>query len=174
MLKNKTAVITGGTRGIGLETVRLFCENNAKVVLFGSKEETVSNALERLKTDGFEVKGYYPNLCDYDEVHKTVEDIYNLYQKIDILINNAGISANKNIENTSSLDFEKIIDVNVISMFNTIKAVVPFIKINNGGVILNTSSMVSILWTAVGRRIPYKQICREWSYKITCQRACAT
>ena len=66
------------------------------------------------------------------------------YGHIDILINNAGISANKKIEETTVDDFANIMDLNVNAMFNATKAVVPFMKENGGGVILNTSSMVSI------------------------------
>ena len=144
MLENKVAIITGGTRGIGLETARLFLENKAKVIIFGSKKESVDKALEDLKQEGFEVQGYCPNLNNYDEISETIEKIHNEYGHIDILINNAGISANKKIEDTTHLDFEKIMDLNVNAIFNMTKAVVPYMKENNGGVILNTSSMVSI------------------------------
>lgn len=65
MLKGKVAVITGGTRGIGLETVRTFKENHAEVVLFGSKKESVEKAVIELKEEGYEVKGYYPDLSNY-------------------------------------------------------------------------------------------------------------
>ena len=144
MLENKVAIITGGTRGIGLETARLFVENKAKVIIFGSKKESVENAKETLKKEGLEVEGYYPNLSNFDEVNETIKKIHKEYGQIDILINNAGISANKKIEDTTSTDFENIMDLNVNAIFNTTKAVVPYMKENNGGVILNTSSMVSI------------------------------
>jgi len=144
MLKNKVAIITGGTRGIGLETVKLFKENNAEVILFGSKKETVDKAISELKEMRIEATGYYPNLSDYEDVNKVIEEIYDKYGHIDILVNNAGISANKKIEDTTVEDFKNIIDLNVIGMFNAIKAVVPYMKKNNCGVILNTSSMVSI------------------------------
>ena len=144
MLEGKVAIITGGTRGIGLETVRLFCENKAQVVLFGSKKETVDKALATLKEEGMEVSGYYPNLSDFHDVEKVVEEIHSKYGHIDIIINNAGISANKKIEETTTEDFVKIMDLNVNAIFNMTKATVPFMKENKGGVILNTSSMVSI------------------------------
>lgn len=144
MLKEKVAIITGGTRGIGLETARLFKENKAEVIIFGSKKETVEKAVLELKNEGVEVEGYWPNLNNYDEISEVIEKIYNKYGHIDILVNNAGISANKKIEDTTSEDFEKIINLNVNAMFNMCKAVVPYMKKNHGGVILNTSSMVSI------------------------------
>lgn len=144
MLENKVAIITGGTRGIGLEIARLFKENKAEVIIFGSKKESVDNAVETLKNEGHQVSGYYPNLNNYDEIDKVIEEIQNKYGHIDILINNAGISANKKIEDTTSEDFEKIMNLNVNAIFNMTKAVVPYMKNQHSGVILNTSSMVSI------------------------------
>lgn len=144
MLENKVAIITGGTRGIGLETVRVFKENKAKVILFGSRKESVEKAIDTLKNEGLEVEGYYPNLSDYTDVEKTIKEIKNKFGTIDILVNNAGISANKKIEDTTPEEFDNIINLNVKAMFYMIKAVVPYMKENHEGVILNTSSMVSI------------------------------
>lgn len=144
MLKKKVAIITGGTRGIGLETARLFKENNAEVIIFGSKKESVDKAIEELAKEEKYITGYYPNLNDIDEINQVIKEIYDKYGHIDILINNAGISANKKIEDTTSEDFKKIMELNVNAIFNMTKAVVPYMKENKGGVILNTSSMVSI------------------------------
>ncbi len=144
MLKNKVAVITGGTRGIGLETVKVFKENHAEVILFGSKEETVSKAIDQLAKENIKVEGYYPNLNNPNEIETIIKQINEKYGHIDILVNNAGISANRKIEDTSYEEFEKIMDLNVNAMFNMIKVIVPYMKKNGGGVILNTSSMVSI------------------------------
>lgn len=154
MLEGKVAVITGGTRGIGFETVKVFKENHAKVILFGSKKESVEKAILLLKEEGLEVEGYYPNLSDYEDIEKTMVEIIKKYKKIDILINNAGISANKKIEETTVEDFEKIMKINVNAVFNMTKAVVPYMKKNNGGVILNTSSMVSIYGQPAGVGYP--------------------
>ena len=144
MLEGKVAVITGGTRGIGLETVKVFKENKAEVILFGSKKETVDKAIEELKNENIKVKGYYPNLNNFEEKEKVIEEIVNEYGHIDILVNNAGISANKKIEDTTSEEFSNIMDLNVKAIFNVTKAVVPYMKKQKDGVILNTSSMVSI------------------------------
>ncbi len=145
MLKGKVAIITGGTRGIGYETSKLFAQNGAQVILFGSREETVNKALEELKKDNISnVEGYYPNLNNYEEIENLFTSIKEKYGHIDILINNAGISASKPIEDTSLDEFNRIMNINVNAMFCTTKAIIPFMKENNGGCILNTSSMVSL------------------------------
>lgn len=144
MLEGKVAIITGGTRGIGFETARTFAQNGAKVIIFGSREETVNKAIGQLKSERFETTGFWPNLNSYDDIQKTIDQITADYGRIDILVNNAGISANQPIDNTTPEDFDKIIDLNVRAMFYVTKAVVPIMKQQGSGVILNTSSMVSI------------------------------
>jgi 3-oxoacyl-[acyl-carrier protein] reductase/7-alpha-hydroxysteroid dehydrogenase len=145
MLEGKIAVITGGTRGIGFATARKFLENKAKVVLFGSREETVNKAIEKLKkeNENYDVMGLYPDITKLDSVKEAMEIIKNKYGKIDILINNAGMSARDKIYDYKEEDFEKIMNLNVKAVFNCSKVAAEYMK-ENGGVILNTSSMVSI------------------------------
>lgn len=154
MLNDKIAIITGGTRGIGLETVRTFAKNGAKVILFGSRQETVDAALDKLKNEGLEVDGYYPNLNSYPEIEQTINTILDKYGRIDILVNNAGISSDKLIDQTPPEEFDKIIDLNLRAVFYLTKAVVPAMKKQGEGVILNTSSMVSIYGQPAGVGYP--------------------
>ena len=111
-------------------------------------------AISKLKEEGLEVEGYYPNLNQLEEVSNVFQKIQEKYQHIDVLINNAGISANKKIEETSVSEFESIIQLNVNAMFTVTKAVLPFMKENKNGVILNTSSMVSIYGQSAGVGYP--------------------
>ena len=115
MLEGKVAVVTGGTRGIGLETVRTFLKNKAKVVLLGSKEETVSKALEELKqeNESYEVIGFYPNLINQEEVESCFEKVKQTFGKIDILINNAGISSKTKITDFTEEEYDKITNINI-------------------------------------------------------------
>lgn len=144
MIKDKVAIVTGGTRGIGFETVRKFLMNGAKVVLFGSKEETVTKAVEKLKEENseYEVIGLYPNLTDEQSVRESFKNIHSMYGRIDILVNNAGVSSSTKIENFTMEEYERIESVNIKSVFICSKEIVPYLK-ETKGVILNTSSMVS-------------------------------
>lgn len=141
--ENKVVIVTGGTRGIGLETVKAFCENKATVILFGSREETVNKSVEELKSENINVEGFYPNLNNYEEVESVFEKINKKYGHIDVLINNAGISQKGPIENITVQDFENVINLNVNAIFNTSKVATKYMKEQGKGVILNTSSMVS-------------------------------
>ena len=145
LLMGKIAVITGGTRGIGYATVKKFLENGAKVVLFGSREETVAGALASLKAENpeWEVSGAWPNLVDADEVAAEISKIKEKYGRIDILINNAGISDSTPISSYTAEKFAKIMQLNVNAVMNGVLAVVDIMKEQGGGCILNTSSMVS-------------------------------
>ncbi len=146
MLQGKVAVVTGGTRGIGFAIVRKYLQNGAKVMLFGSRAETVERALSLLKNENpdWEVKGAYPNLLNAEEVASVMEDVRETYGRIDILVNNAGMSDSTKIDDYSAQQFQKVMNLNVTAVFNSILAVVKIMKEQGGGCILNTSSMVSI------------------------------
>lgn len=155
MLENKVAIITGGTRGIGYATVKKFLDNKAKVVLFGSKEETVNKAVESLKEENpnYEVYGLYPNLTSEEEVRNAFKDVVEKYGKIDILVNNAGVSSSTPLEKYTEDEYDKIVNVNIKAVYTCSKVVTEFMK-ENGGAILNTSSMVSIYGQPSGVMYP--------------------
>lgn len=146
MLKGKIAVVTGGTRGIGYSIVKKYLENGAKVVLFGSRVETVEKALASLKEENadWEVSGDYPNLKDEKSVEDAIAKIKDKYGRIDILVNNAGVSDSKKIDEYTSEHFANIMQLNVNAIMNAVMPVVKIMKEQGGGCILNTSSMVSI------------------------------
>jgi len=155
MLKDKVAVVTGGTRGIGLEIVRTFLENGAKVALLGSKEETVSKTLKLLKEEdlNYEVIGFYPVLYNEKEITDTFERINNYFGKIDILVNNAGISSKTPIENYTEEEYDKISNLNIKGVFTCSKVAIPYLK-ETKGTIINTSSIVSIYGQPSGVMYP--------------------
>ena len=156
MLKNKVAIVTGGTRGIGYAVVEKFLQNGATVVLFGSRQETVTKAVASLKekNENWEVSGAWPTLTDADAMTAEMSKIKDKYGKIDILVNNAGISDSASIEKYTADHFSKIMDLNVNAVMNGILPVVEIMKQQGGGCILNTSSMVSICGQPSGVAYP--------------------
>ena len=156
LLKGKVAVVTGGTRGIGLSIVRKYLEEGATVVLFGSRKETAEKAVEELKklNKKFAVEGMWPNLTNYAEVETAINEIAKKYGKIDVLVNNAGVSAMESIYTYKPEDFDKVMALNVNAVFYGSRAVAPIMKQNGGGVIINTSSMVSIYGQPAGVAYP--------------------
>lgn len=156
MLPGKVAIVTGGTRGIGFAVVRTFLNNGATVVLFGSKEESVQKALTKLKQENpnYQVIGMHSDITDMRAVERAFADIKSRFGKIDIVVNNAGISASDSLYNYEEEEFDKIIDLNLKAVFNCSKVGAKYMKENGGGVILNTSSMVSIYGQAAGCGYP--------------------
>ncbi len=146
MLKGKIAVVTGGTRGIGYAIVKKYLENGAKVVLFGSRQETVDNALASLKeiNPEWEVSGACPNLSDAAAVKEAILAVKEKYGRIDILVNNAGISDSTKIDNYDPARFVQVMDLNVNAIFNAVQPTAVIMKEQGEGCIINTSSMVSI------------------------------
>ncbi len=156
LLQGKVAVVTGGTRGIGFAVVKKFLENGAKVALLGSRQETVDKALQKIKEEDAdaEVVGYWPNLMNAGEVEEVFTKVRDMYGSLDILVNNAGVSARDSFYEYKPEDFEKVIDLNVNSVFICAQAAAKIMREQGGGVILNTSSMVSIYGQPAGVGYP--------------------
>ena len=156
LLQGKTAVVTGGTRGIGYKVAETYLKNGAKVAILGSRQETVEKALEKLREEdpSWEAAGYWPDLSDYEEVAQTFLQIRERFGSLDILVNNAGISARESIFEYAPQDFKKIMDLNVTAVFQCSKAAAGIMKSQGGGVILNTSSMVCLYGQPAGVGYP--------------------
>lgn len=156
MLEGKVAVVTGGTRGIGLAIVKAFLEEGATVALFGSRQETVDKALSALKAENADAKvlGLAPDLSDYASVEKAMQTVKETFGRIDVLANNAGVSAREPIYDYAPEAFDKVIQLNVNSVFYCAKAVAPIMKEQGGGSIINTSSMVSLYGQSAGCSYP--------------------
>lgn len=146
MLKNKVAIVTGGTRGIGFAVVKKFVENGAAVSVWGSRQETVDKALAQLKElyPDAKVGGMCPNLKDAAQVAEAMAQVKDEFGAVDIVVNNAGISQSTPLYNYTAEEFQKIVDLNITSVFNCAQAAAKIMKEQGGGVILNTSSMVSL------------------------------
>lgn len=156
LLQDQVAVVTGGTRGIGLAIVKKFLEQGAKVILFGSRQETADAAVKKLETEypSCSITGMAPNISDYNAVDTAFKQIVSNFGRIDILVNNAGISAREPLYEYDEESFDKIIALNVKGVFACSRAAAPYMKQQGGGCIINTSSMVSIYGQASGCGYP--------------------
>ena len=156
MLKGKVAVVTGGTRGIGFAVVKKFLESGASVVLLGSKQESAVAAVASLKAENPDcpVDGLWPHLSDPTEVKEAFDTVRERYGSLDILVNNAGIAAMESLYTYRHEDFARIMDLNVTAVFTCSQAAARIMKEQGGGVILNTSSMVSLYGQASGVGYP--------------------
>lgn len=143
MLKGKTAVVTGGTRGIGLAIAKKYLENGANVAIAGSREETVEKALSQLQEYKDNVMGIWPDLCNPEDVAAAFASVKERFGSLDILANNAGISSRTSIYDYTLEEFSKILDVNLKAVFVCSQAAARIMKEQGSGVIINTSSMVA-------------------------------
>lgn len=154
MLRGKTAVVTGGTRGIGFAIAKLYLENGANVAIAGSRKETVEKAMAQLPEYEEHIMGIWPDLCDPEDVAKAFASVKERFGRIDIMANNAGISSRTSLYDYTVEEFSKILDLNVKAVFVCSQAAARIMKEQGGGVIINTSSMVGEYGQASGCGYP--------------------
>lgn len=142
MLKGKTAVVTGGTRGIGFAIAKKYLENGANVAIAGSRQESVEKALEKLPEYADRVMGIWPDLCNPEDAAGAFASVKEKFGSLDILANNAGISSRTSLYDYTVEEFSKIVDINLKAVFVCSQAAARIMKEQGGGVIINTSSMV--------------------------------
>lgn len=145
-LQNKVAVITGGSRGIGFAVANKFLQEGAKVILTASSPANAGKAAEKLKEIYPEasVEGISPDLTSLDSVREALREVVRTYGRIDILVNNAGVSDSTPFKEYTEENFDRVMDLNIKGVFNASRAVSEFMIERGDGVILSTSSMVSI------------------------------
>lgn len=136
---SKVCIVTGGTRGIGFATVEAFLKDGYKVVLYGSRKETVEKALEELNHNP-DVSGRFTSLMDEEAINRDFDEIKAELGSIDVLINNAGISDSTKFADYTVEKFEKIMNLNVIAPYVCSHAAARIMQEQGHGVILNTSS----------------------------------
>lgn len=156
LLKGKVAMVTGGTRGIGYAIVKTYLKNGAAVALCGSRQETVDKALQKLRDENpdYKVIGLCPNLQNPGEIEKAIDTVKEAFGSFDIMVSNAGVSARDKLYDYKPEDFAKTMELNVNAVFNCAQAAARVMKEQGGGVILNTSSMVSIYGQPSGVAYP--------------------
>ena len=145
LLQNKTVLITGASRGIGKGIATVFAEHGANVVFSYSSSVDAANALEtELQALGVQAKGYQSNAADFEQAQELVENVLADFSTIGVLINNAGITKDNLLMRISEEDFDKVIEVNLKSVFNLTKAVQRTMLKQRHGSIINMSSVVGV------------------------------
>ena len=154
LLKEKTAVVTGGSRGIGLAIVKRFLEEGANVALCGSREETAQKALDGILAEDPEapVMAIWPNVTSEADLEAAFRQVAERFGGLDIVCNNAGISQSTPLDDYTPDEFNKIIDINIKGVLNGCQAASRVL--GEGGVIINTSSMVSKMGQPSGVAYP--------------------
>ena len=145
-LKDKIAIVTGGSRGIGYATVKAFLREGATVVLCASSQASADKAVAQLKEEfpDAKVEGICPALASFASVKEAFDQVGEKYGRIDILVNNAGSSESTPFANYTEETFDKVMTLNVKGMYSCSRAASDWMVKQGSGVILSTSSMVSI------------------------------
>ena len=147
--KNKTAVITGGSRGIGLAIAKKLAKGGANIaVLYVGDESEGAAAKAELEQYGTKVEQYFCDVSDFEKSKAVSEQVIEEFGKVDILINNAGITRDKLVLNMEESDFNAVINVNLKGTFNMIKHFYKHFMKNRGGRIVSTSSIVGLIGNA--------------------------
>ena len=143
-LKDKVAIITGGANGIGLATAFLFAREGAKVAVADFDETAGKQALQRLSEQGAEARFVQVDVANPESVQGMVEAVIQTYGRVDILINNAGITQDAMLTKMTPEQWQRVIDVNLSGVFYCTQAVVPYMIEQGNGRIINTSSISGV------------------------------
>ncbi len=142
-LEGKVAIVTGGAQGIGFATVKKFVEEGAVVALCDVRQESIDRAVDDLSANGA-VTGYVVDVTRRDQVDAMVSSVKDKHGRIDVLVNNAGITLDARLQKMTDDQFDKVVAVNLKGTYNCAQAVVDTMVAQGSGVILNASSVVGI------------------------------
>jgi NAD(P)-dependent dehydrogenase (short-subunit alcohol dehydrogenase family) len=139
-LKDRVAIVTGGAQGFGLAITERFIDSGASVVIWDIDEKEIKKAINKIKSN--KVSYQIVDVSDHDSIKKNLKETENKLKKIDIFINNAGITGpNATLEKYPIDDWRKVIELNLNSVFYCCKEVVPYMLKNNYGRIVNIASI---------------------------------
>ena len=145
LLKGKTVIVTGASRGIGKGIALTLAKNGANIAFTYSKSiEAANDLLKEISNLGVKCKSYQSNAANFEESKTLVENILNDFESFDVLINNAGITKDNLLMRMNEDDFDKVIEVNLKSVFNMVKATQRTFLKNRSGSIINISSIVGV------------------------------
>ena len=145
LLEGKNAIVTGGSRGIGRGIAKVFAAHGANVAFtYNSSEEAAKELEQELSESGVKAKGYKSNAADFEQAQELIKNVAEDFGTIDILVNNAGITKDNLLMRMSEEDFDRVIEVNLKSIFNMTKAVQRTMLKQRKGSIINMSSVVGV------------------------------
>ena len=145
LLENKVALITGGGRGIGRSICESFAENGCNVAFtYNSSKEAAENLVEELKKYDVKVKSYKSDASDHDKSVELIDNVISDFERIDVLVNNAGITKDNLLMRMSPSDFKDVVNVNLGSVFNLTKSSIRIFLKQKEGSIINISSIVGV------------------------------
>ncbi|MBC7915302.1 MAG: SDR family oxidoreductase [Pyrinomonadaceae bacterium] len=142
-LKNKTAIITGASRGIGKAIAENLAKAGVHVILTARNQDELNAAVVSISREGGKATAFSLDIADENAIKKFISEIDEIGNPIDILINNAGIGGFESVTETDSTFWDRVMDVNVKGTFLMCKHLVPFMQKQNGGHILNIASDVA-------------------------------
>jgi len=143
-LKNKIAIITGGGTGIGLSCAKLFCQEGARVVIFGRRKDRLQEAVAEIGDPALAVSGDIT--CDED-IKRLVEITVSTYGRVDILVNNAGIFTGSPVHEMQDSDWDAILNVNLTGVFKLTREVLPHMMRQKSGSLIHISSILGLVTT---------------------------
>ena len=142
--QNKVVVITGGAAGIGKAAVEIFAREGAAVAIWDVNEIQGKELELLLLHEGFVAKFSKVNTAKYEEVERATQGVIKQFGRIDVLINNAGITRDATLQKLTAENWQQVLDVNLTGVFNCTKAISANMIENKSGVIINTSSIVGL------------------------------
>ncbi|SDR75913.1 3-oxoacyl-[acyl-carrier-protein] reductase [Gramella sp. MAR_2010_147] len=149
LLQGKNAIITGGSRGIGKGIAQVYAQHGANVAFtYNSSSQSAEELAKELESLGIKAKAYQSNAASFKESQDLVDQVVEDFGSIDIVINNAGITKDNLLMRMSEEDFDKVIEVNLKSIFNMTKAVQRTMLKQRNGSIINMSSVVGVTGNA--------------------------
>lgn len=143
-LKDKVAIITGAGRGIGAATAKKFAQEGSKVIVADLNQADIDKTVAEINANGGEAIGMNISVTDREQIEQMIQATVEKFGKLDIVVNNAGITADSQLLKMTEDQWDKVIDVNLKGVFNVGQAAAQYMKEHQGGVILNASSVVGL------------------------------
>ena len=143
-LQDKVCIVTGAAQGIGLATALKFAREGARLAIWDMKREPVDDAVWQCRELGAQAEGYVVDVTRRETVDAATRQVKERFGRIDVLVNNAGITADARLQKMTLEQFDRVIDVNLRGVFHSAQAVADIMVAQGGGVILNASSVVGL------------------------------